>query len=96
MDEKEILTCHCRRGTLRLGVVRIQSIARADDAGICRFRGVIRSQTAGGKYAVDMGMMLQPLIPGVEHAEEAYLGSFSRSHSQFSPTPPNSVGLGLS
>jgi hypothetical protein len=37
--------------------------------------GVIRSQTAGGKYAVDMGMMLQPLIPGVEHAEETYLGS---------------------
>jgi len=36
---------------------------------------VIRSQTAGGKYAVDMGMMLQPLIPGVEHAEETYLGS---------------------
>ena len=37
--------------------------------------GVIRSQTASGKYAVDMGMMPQPLIPGVEHAEETYLGS---------------------
>src|SRR5664280_3808268 len=37
--------------------------------------GVIRRQTAGGKYAVDMRMMLQPLIPGVEHAEQTYLGS---------------------
>ena len=37
--------------------------------------GVVRSETAGGEYAVDMGMMLQALIPGMEHAEEADLGS---------------------
>ena len=36
--------------------------------------GVIRRQTTGGQYAVDMGMKLQALIPAVEHAEEAYLG----------------------
>jgi hypothetical protein len=36
---------------------------------------MIRSETAGGKYAVDMGMKLQALIPAVEHAEEADLGT---------------------
>ena len=36
---------------------------------------MIRSEAAGGKHAVDMGMMLQPLIPGMEDAEETYLGS---------------------
>src|SRR5208282_1815507 len=36
--------------------------------------GVIRRQTTGGQYAVDMGMKLQALIPAMEHAEEAYLG----------------------
>jgi len=36
---------------------------------------VIRSETAGGQQAVDMRTMLQSLIPGVEHAEEADLGS---------------------
>ncbi len=36
--------------------------------------GVIRRQTTGGQYAVDMGMKLQALIPAVEHAKEAYLG----------------------
>jgi len=34
---------------------------------------VIRSETAGGQHAVDMGMMLQSLVPGMEHAEEADL-----------------------
>src|SRR5208337_109312 len=34
---------------------------------------MIGSETAGGKHAVDMGMMLQSLIPGMEHAEEADL-----------------------
>ena len=34
---------------------------------------VIGSEAAGGGYAVDMGMMLQPLVPGMEHAEEADL-----------------------
>src|SRR5712692_401795 len=37
--------------------------------------GVVRSEAAGGKHAVDMGMMLQALIPGMEHAEEADLGA---------------------
>ena len=36
---------------------------------------MIRSETAGGNHAVDMGMMLQSLIPGMEHAEEADLGT---------------------
>ena len=35
--------------------------------------GVIRSEAAGGQHAVDMGMMLQSLIPGMEHAEETDL-----------------------
>ena len=43
--------------------------ARGDPAG------VVRSETAGGQHAVDMGMMLQSLVPGMEHAEEADLGS---------------------
>jgi hypothetical protein len=36
---------------------------------------VVRSDAAGGNYAVDMGMKLQALIPTMEHAEETYLGS---------------------
>ena len=36
---------------------------------------MIRSETAGSKYAVDMRMKLQALIPAVEHAEETDLGS---------------------
>src|ERR1700683_4127408 len=34
---------------------------------------VIWSQTASGNYAVNMRMMLQSLVPGMEHAEEADL-----------------------
>ena len=37
--------------------------------------GVIWSEAASGKHAVDMGMMLQSLVPGMEHTEEADLGS---------------------
>jgi hypothetical protein len=37
--------------------------------------GVIRRQTAGGNDAVDVGMMLQLLVPGVQDAEEADLGA---------------------
>ena len=37
--------------------------------------GVIRRETAGGNDAVDMRMKLQALIPAMEHAEEADLGS---------------------
>jgi len=45
---------------------------------------VVRSETAGGQYAVDMGMKLQALIPAVEHAEETDLGSkVPRSTSDF-------------
>ena len=36
---------------------------------------MIWSEAAGGKHAVDMGMMLQSLVPGMEHTEEADLGS---------------------
>src|SRR5450432_2664343 len=46
-----------------------EGAARGDPAG------VVRSETAGGQHAVDMGMMLQSLVPGMEHAEEADLGS---------------------
>jgi hypothetical protein len=37
--------------------------------------GVVRCKAACGDHTVDMGMMLQPLIPGMKHAEEADLGS---------------------
>ena len=36
---------------------------------------VAPSEAASGDDAVDMGMMLQSLIPGMEHAEESDLGS---------------------
>ena len=34
---------------------------------------MVWSESTGGKHAVDMGMVLQTLIPGVEHAEETDL-----------------------
>ncbi len=34
---------------------------------------MFRSETASSEYAVDVGMMLQSLVPGMEHAEEADL-----------------------
>jgi len=37
--------------------------------------GVIAGESAGGNDTVDMGMKLEFLIPGVQHAEEADLGS---------------------
>src|ERR1035438_1113767 len=36
---------------------------------------VVERESTGGDHAMDMGMMLEPLIPGVQHAEEANLGS---------------------
>ena len=36
---------------------------------------VIGGQTAGRKYAMDMGMKLELLIPGVQHTEETDLGA---------------------
>jgi hypothetical protein len=35
--------------------------------------GVIWSESAGSKHTVNMGMVLQSLVPGMEHAEEADL-----------------------
>src|SRR5271169_5246264 len=32
--------------------------------------GVVQRESSGGDHAMDMGMRLQPLIPGVQHAEE--------------------------
>jgi hypothetical protein len=37
--------------------------------------GVIVVESTGGNDAVDMGMKLEFLIPGVEHAEEADIGA---------------------
>jgi len=37
--------------------------------------GVIAGESAGGNDTVDMGMKLEFLVPGMEHAEEADLGS---------------------
>ena len=34
---------------------------------------MVWSESAGSEHTVDMGMMLQTLIPGMEHAEEADL-----------------------
>ena len=34
---------------------------------------MVRSETACGQHAVDIGMMLQSLVPGMEHAEETDL-----------------------
>ena len=45
---------------------------------------MIRCKPTGSDDTVDMGMMLQSLVPGVEHAEEADLGSkVSRIASDF-------------
>jgi hypothetical protein len=37
--------------------------------------GVIQRESTRWDHAMDMGMMLEPLIPGVQHAEEADLGA---------------------
>src|ERR1017187_9462308 len=37
--------------------------------------GVIQRESTGWEHAMDMGMMLEPLIPGGQHAEEADLGA---------------------
>src|SRR6059036_1926841 len=37
--------------------------------------GVIAGKSAGGNDTVDMGMKLEFLVPGMEHAEEADLSS---------------------
>src|SRR5258708_39989089 len=37
--------------------------------------GVNRGEAASGEHTMNMGMMLQLLVPSVEHAEEADFGS---------------------
>ena len=37
--------------------------------------GVIAGESASGNDTMDMGMKLEFLVPGMEHAEEADLGS---------------------
>src|SRR5271157_3792823 len=37
--------------------------------------GVIQTESTGREHAMDVGMMLEPLIPGVQHAEETDLGA---------------------
>src|ERR1035437_6384451 len=37
--------------------------------------GVIQRESTRWNHAMDMGMMLEPLIPGVQHAEETDLGA---------------------
>src|SRR5664279_4070244 len=37
--------------------------------------GVIQRESTRWDHAMDMGMMLEPLIPGVQHAEETDLGA---------------------
>src|SRR5271166_4715563 len=37
--------------------------------------GVIQRESTGWEHAMDMGMKLEPLIPGVEHAEETDLSA---------------------
>src|ERR1700730_15236197 len=44
-----------------------EGAARGDPAG------VIRTEAADGKHAVEMGMMLQALIPRIQHCEETDL-----------------------
>ena len=44
-----------------------EGAARGDPAGS------VRSETAGGYHAVNMGMMLQSLVPSMEYAEETDL-----------------------
>src|SRR5271165_4639270 len=54
--------------------------------------GVIQRESTGGDHAMDMGMMLEPLIPGVQHAEETDLGAqMSGIASHFE----QSVGAGV-
>ena len=75
------LECACLKGGLESG----DKLAAEDTAehfdgkkeGSARGdpTGVVGSETAGGHHAVDMGMMLQSLVPGMEHAEEADLGA---------------------
>src|SRR5271165_4199291 len=37
--------------------------------------GVIQRESTGGDHTMDMGMMLELLIPGVQHTEETDLGA---------------------
>ena len=46
-----------------------EGLARRDPAIM------LRSEAASGDYAVDVGMILQSLIPGMKHAKEADIGT---------------------
>jgi hypothetical protein len=46
-----------------------------EGVAILKPAGVISRQAASGNHTVDVGMVLQVLSPGVEHAEEADLGA---------------------
>src|SRR5271165_6100350 len=37
--------------------------------------GMIQRESTSGNHTMDMGMVLQPLIPGMQHAEETDLGA---------------------
>jgi len=50
-------------------------VGKKKRAASCDPARVIGGQTPGGEYAMDMGMKLELLIPGVEYAEEADLGA---------------------
>ncbi len=41
--------------------------------------GVIQRESTGGQHTMDMGMMLESLIPSVQHAEETDLGAEKKS-----------------
>ncbi|MFZ3265823.1 MAG: hypothetical protein WA172_17585, partial [Terriglobales bacterium] len=50
-------------------------VGKKKRAASCDPARVIAGQTPGWEYAMDMGMKLELLIPGVEYAEEADLGA---------------------
>ena len=75
------LECACLKGGLQSGDElaaedtaehfdgQEEGAARGDPAR------VIRSEAASGQHTVNMRMMLESLVPGMEHAEEADLGT---------------------
>ena len=68
----------CAGGCSDGGAVAVgeeSKVAKEEGAPCGDPTGVIRCEATGCNYAVDMGMKLQALIPAVEHAEEADLGS---------------------
>src|ERR1017187_2664086 len=57
-----------------------ERVAGVDPVGVIQ----IQRESTGGDHAMDMGMKLEPLIPGVQHAEETDLSAqMSRIASHF-------------